>query len=122
MMILNDDNSDDHIIIVIIDYKFSRACLALGRDTASKEKVRLMLLHQLYQVIISMIIMMISMFHEQKVWILPDHLHCWVTMMIMTIKMISMFMIIILIYLIINLWMFKVGGYLKPSVSKPNRI
>ena len=36
--------------IVIIDYKFSRACPALGRDTPSKEKVRLMLLHQPCQV------------------------------------------------------------------------
>ena len=71
MMILNDDNSDDHIIIVIIDYKFSRACLALGRDTALKEKVRPMLLHQPYQVIISMIN---SMFINKKL----------MTMMIMT--------------------------------------
>ena len=72
MMILNDDDiSDDHITIVIIDYKFSRACLALGRDTASKEKLRPMLLHQPYQVIISMIN---SMFINKKL----------MTMMIMT--------------------------------------
>ena len=36
--------------MIINDYKFSRACLALARDTASKEKALPMHLHPLYQV------------------------------------------------------------------------
>ena len=47
--------------VMIIDYKFSRACLDLGRDTASKEKAQLMPLHQPYQVMISMIVMILVM-------------------------------------------------------------
>ena len=36
--------------MMINDYKFSRVCLALARDTASKEKALPMHLHPLYQV------------------------------------------------------------------------
>ena len=47
--------------MMINDYKFSRVCLALARDTASKEKALPMHLHPLYQVNAMVMIMMVAL-------------------------------------------------------------